>query len=94
MIKIRYPTEYSIQETLPKPRLYSTSERPAATTANGDLWSPQYSPITSGSCDDPPPLLQGHNPSPEMGPKSHTIITISHQEARLLIYTVDAHPHI
>ncbi|GBN48164.1 hypothetical protein AVEN_222054-1 [Araneus ventricosus] len=40
------------------------------------LWSPHNNPITSGSCDDPP-ILQGHDPSSEMGAKSHTTITVS-----------------
>ncbi|GBM17713.1 hypothetical protein AVEN_56033-1 [Araneus ventricosus] len=40
-------------------------------------------PITSGSCGDSPPLLSGYDPSSEMGPESHTTITIPTREARI-----------
>ncbi|GBM49774.1 hypothetical protein AVEN_60504-1 [Araneus ventricosus] len=39
------------------------------------------SPITSGSCNDPPiPVLPGCYKSSQMGPKSHTTITVTTRE--------------
>ncbi|GBN23039.1 hypothetical protein AVEN_269319-1 [Araneus ventricosus] len=77
------------------------SPRPAfapGSTLNGRLprlhralWSPHNSPITSGSCVDPP-FLPGYDLSSEMGPKSHTTITASTKGSEnLLTYPVASH---